>query len=484
MNKTIKDHFDVDDHQVINLAMGLKYPIDIEALKLAFCNSVLIKNPKFCSVITTDKKGKKNWQKTHVNINDHLIIHHHLSPTTTTVDTSLEDYKEATINAFLTNAAGSSKLTFDQNKPLWKLHVLMDLNCVVLRVHHALGDEFSLMSMLSACFGRNSENIKQKGYMDDYQSMKSNIHMKKNRGFWEVFQSLWLTLIYLLRFVGRILWIKDEFSEVDESNKCVVWPSKLVSAEYMLEDFWYVKTAIPCTTINDVLLGVISCGLSKYIDLESTRAKLKEQQHSLTAIFKVNLHKDPTVLQKFEDMMKTSSGSSTWGDKTSLVLLPIYCRKRLHPLEHVTVMKAIMNKKKMSYEANCIHFAKKCIASCLGPKVGSWFYDRALSNSTLMISTIKGPAEEIVIGNNPVTYIRGHISSKSHAGITISMVSYAGRVDVQVMVAKEVISNPHLLIKCFHESLLEMKSYSKLIHLLLSTGNTTYNTSVDWFLYV
>ncbi|KAL9231719.1 hypothetical protein vseg_006910 [Gypsophila vaccaria] len=468
--------------------MGLKYPIDIELFKQAFSTNFIPKNPKFCSVIVTDKAGRKHWQKTNVNINDHLIIHHHLSPTTTTVDTSLDDYKEATINAFLTDVAGSTAITADQSKSLWKLHVLVDINCVVLRVHHALGDEFSLMSMLSACFGPTPDsNFKQKGYLDDYQSMKSAVDktsLGKNRGVWEVLQSVWLTLIYLLRFVGRVLWIKDEFSEADVSdNKSMVWPSKVVAAEYMLEDFWFVKTAIPYTTINDVLLGVISCGLSKYLDLESTRAKLKEHQHSLTAIFKVNLGRDRTVLQKFEDMMKTSSGSSTWEDKTSTVLLPIYCGKRLHPLEHVTVMKAIMNKKKMSYEANCIHTAVTWITSRLGPKVACWFHDRALSNSTLLISTIKGPAEEIVIANNPVTYIRGHVSTKSQAKITVNTVSYAGRVDVQVKVAKDVKCDPHMLMKCFHESLLEMKSYSKLIHLLLSTGNPTY-TSPDWFLYV
>jgi len=38
------------------------------------------------------------------------------------------------------------------------------------------------------------------------------------------------------------------------------------------------------------------------------------------------------------------------------------------------------------------------------------------------------------------------------------MVSYAGKADLQVMVAKDIISDSQFLIECFKESLLEMKS--------------------------
>ena len=37
------------------------------------------------------------------------------------------------------------------------------------------------------------------------------------------------------------------------------------------------------------------------------------------------------------------------------------------------------------------------------------------------------------------------------------MVSYAGRADLQILVAKEIIPDPQVLAKCFEEALLEMK---------------------------
>lgn len=37
------------------------------------------------------------------------------------------------------------------------------------------------------------------------------------------------------------------------------------------------------------------------------------------------------------------------------------------------------------------------------------------------------------------------------------MVSYAGRADMQIVVAKDIIPDPQFLAKCFENSLLDMK---------------------------
>lgn len=42
-------------------------------------------------------------------------------------------------------------------------------------------------------------------------------------------------------------------------------------------------------------------------------------------------------------------------------------------------------------------------------------------------------------------------------GITMHMVSYAGKADMQILVAKDLIPDPETLAKCFEDALLEMK---------------------------
>ncbi|MFQ6662298.1 hypothetical protein Gotur_030165 [Gossypium turneri] len=38
------------------------------------------------------------------------------------------------------------------------------------------------------------------------------------------------------------------------------------------------------------------------------------------------------------------------------------------------------------------------------------------------------------------------------------MLSYAGRVEMQLLVAKDIIPDPEFLAKCFQDALLEMKT--------------------------
>lgn len=42
--------------------------------------------------------------------------------------------------------------------------------------------------------------------------------------------------------------------------------------------------------------------------------------------------------------------------------------------------------------------------------------------------------------------------------ITLHMMSYAGRADMQILVAKDIIPDPGVLAKCFEDALLEMKA--------------------------
>uniref|UniRef100_A0A7C8ZM17 O-acyltransferase WSD1 C-terminal domain-containing protein n=2 Tax=Opuntia streptacantha TaxID=393608 RepID=A0A7C8ZM17_OPUST len=150
-------------------------------------------------------------------------------------------------------------------------------------------------------------------------------------------------------------------------------------------------------------------------------------------------------------------GSSSWGNKTGAILQPIHCCNGLHPLDHVKRMKAIMDQKKHSYEAHVSFLFAKLILPCLGPKAVSWYMYRSTCSTTFIFSNIVGPSEELMIAGNPVTYIRVNISSTPHA-LVVYMVSYAGMVDLQVMVAEDIIPDSQFLVECFKESFLEMKN--------------------------
>ena len=47
--------------------------------------------------------------------------------------------------------------------------------------------------------------------------------------------------------------------------------------------------------------------------------------------------------------------------------------------------------------------------------------------------------------------------------LTMHMLSYAGKADMQILVAKDIIPDPEFLAKCFEDSLLEMKEAASAI---------------------
>ncbi|KEH27311.1 O-acyltransferase (WSD1-like) family protein [Medicago truncatula] len=233
-----------------------------------------------------------------------------------------------------------------------------------------------------------------------------------------------------------------------------LWPRKIATATFSLEHMKTVKNAVPNATINDVLFAVISSGISRYLDFREPNGLQDGVQ--LTGLAMVNLRKQPG-LQELSNLMKSNSGAK-WGNKFGLFLLPIYYHRSnsSDPLEYLKRAKVMIDRKKRSLEAHLSYKIGDLVMSTLGPKFASLLNYRILCNTTFTISNVVGPQEEIMIGGNPITFLRANNSALPHA-LVLNMVSYAGKADMQVQVAKDIIPDPEFLAKCFEDALLEMK---------------------------
>ncbi|GMH02872.1 hypothetical protein Nepgr_004711 [Nepenthes gracilis] len=600
--------------QIINCAIGLQNPIDINAIKLEMAKSLMFKHPRFSSLLVLDPKGRQRWRKTQINLDDHIFVHHHYTTVTApdTTATGNTESAEDTINDYLSYFISSPLST---EKPLWEVHVINDLNCLIWRVHHALGDGISLMSMLLECCRKYDDasqvpamGVRRKG---DDSGKKSRGRNWREKGLWAVLKSIWFTLIYVLEFVGRSLWVKDKKTVISGGAGVELWPRKLATAKFRLADMKTVKRAIPGVatpqeglrltglamvnlrkqpglqemsnlmngdpkvrwgnkfgfvllpvyyhkatvedplsfvkrakamidrkkqsweayfsyaigdfvmkcfgpknviisasarqeglrltglamvnlrkqpdyrelsndrpeeaileayfsyaigdfvmkcfwpkTINDVLFGVISSGLSRY--LENRSAEAPQEGLRLTGLAMVNLRKQPG-LQEMSNLMN-GDPKVRWGNKFGFVLLPVYYHKATveDPLSFVKRAKAMIDRKKQSWEAYFSYAIGDFVMKCFGPKVCTMANYRIVCNTTFVISNVIGPQEEITMAGNPVTYMRAAVSGLPHA-ILMHMVSYKGKADMQIQVAKDIIPDPEFLAECFEDALLQMK---------------------------
>jgi len=209
----------------------------VDVLKKAFLDSVMIEHPRFCSLVVRNH-SKEYWRKTRVNIDDHFIVIH---PTAAIVSESKDDV-EVGVNEYLANLAVSTQL--NETKPLWEVHVLLGLNCVVLRVHHALGDAVSLMSMLSACFGKQKDGVVE---MENGEIKERTKGAKKWRkgGVWGWVKTTWFTMVFSMKDFGMMFWVRDKPSVIYGGEGVELWPRSLETIKFQLQDFRSIKKIIP-----------------------------------------------------------------------------------------------------------------------------------------------------------------------------------------------------------------------------------------------
>ncbi|XP_071696416.1 wax ester synthase/diacylglycerol acyltransferase 11-like [Rutidosis leptorrhynchoides] len=431
-------------HQIINCALGLDRPIEYDAVRTVVSNSLMIKHPRFSSLLVTDNQGREFWRKIDIDIDRHIILHPHPFGEVNDNETAINDY--------LADLAVSTPLNTD--KPLWEIHLLPAHKCLVLRVHHALGDGISLMSlMLTLC--RKLDDPEQTPTIEPLisSSISKRRELRTIDKIMRFLKMIWFTLIYMFEFTMRVAWMKDERTVVGGGEGVEMWPRKLATAKFSIDDMRTVKNSVANATINDVLFGVISLGLSKYLDHRSPDSI--EDGLQITGVVLVNLRPSPG-LQDMKELMKKNAGSG-WGNKFGIMLLPVYYHKNgSDPLQYLRRAKMMLDRKKLSLEAFLSYQIGYFVMKYIGAKYASLLNYKVVCNTSFTVSNIVGPREEFTIAGIPVTYIRTTSSSLSH-GITMHMVSYAGKADMQILVAKDLIPDPENLAECFEDALLEMK---------------------------
>ncbi|XP_028945339.1 wax ester synthase/diacylglycerol acyltransferase 11-like isoform X1 [Malus domestica] len=434
-------------NQIIHCAMGFKNSIDIDAVKSHLKTSLLLSHPRFSSLMLRDSRGLQHWHNApYVDLDRHIIVIQN------PVTTSPVDHETA-VNEYLADLSTSST-RLSANKPLWELHLLMAHNCGVFRIHHALGDGVSVMSLFLESFRTRGSDGNEEKILGRGRRKRVN----GEKGWWGLLigyvGTLWFSLVFLVEHAMRSLWLCDQKTAISGGEGVELWPRKLATARFRLQDMKLVKKAVPNATINDVLVGVVSSGLSRYLDHQTPNAL--HDGIRITGLAMVNLRKQPG-LQVSNSCLESNSESS-WGNKFGMFLLPIYYHKSsdLDPLVYLKRAKLVLDRKKQSLEADFSYKVGCFLITYFGAKVASWLLYKMVCNTSFTISNILGPQEEIAIGGNLVTYLKVNTCSLPQA-LTMHMVSYAERADLQILVAKDIIPDPTFLAKCFEEALLDMK---------------------------
>ncbi|KAI3897411.1 hypothetical protein MKX03_025429 [Papaver bracteatum] len=454
-----------EGNHVINCAMNFKNPVSIESVKAEFKNSIFVQHPRFQSVLVRNKSnGEEYWKRGDINLDKHIFLVQDIDHGDSSTSNILNN--DEIVNGYLADLAVSSPLSTD--KPLWELHVLKDQNCLVFRVNHALGDGVSVMSLVLAMC-RKVDQPDQLPGIPKNNKKSSNRRINLCKMIRRLVMQIWLTIVYVMGFLLRILYLKDAKCKISGGNGVELWPRKLATAKFKLDDMKSVKNVVFNATINDVLFGVITSGLSRYLDYHQTSDSKAKEGLRISGVSMVNLREQhglqyyDLLLHDMANLVKSISVSSWWGNKFGYIVFPIYPHKRVgnDPLQYVKNAKEMLDKKKLCFEALITYAITKSVMSLLGPRATFLFTNRGLCNTSFMISNVVGPQEEIMFGGNSITSLRATSSSLPHPhALTMHMISYFGKAEMNILVAKDIIPDPQFLAKCFEDALLEMKESS------------------------
>lgn len=181
-----------------------------------------------------DKQGRERWKKTEVDVDKHLIF-----PTfDSDHDNDNHDDDEEFVNRYLADMAVSTPL--DESKPLWEIHLLEARRVCVLRLHHALGDGISLMSLFLACCHRAGDPGKRPAPPRPAPVPARGVGER----LLAAAAAVWWSVVYIVEFMMRSLWVRDEKTGISGGAGVELWPRKAATASFKLDDMKVVKNAV------------------------------------------------------------------------------------------------------------------------------------------------------------------------------------------------------------------------------------------------
>ncbi|XP_075668987.1 wax ester synthase/diacylglycerol acyltransferase 4-like [Castanea sativa] len=393
-------------------------------------------NPRFSSIMVTGRKGEKQWKRVEVKLEDHINVP--IFPIGLSPD-SYDEYFDDYISKIAMN-------NFPQNKPLWEVHIVKyptsnAAGTIIFKLHHALGDGYSLMgALLSSMQRADNPSLPLTFPFSQRSESKSD---RSSRRVSQLVSFIFNTIHDFGWSMLKSNLIEDDRTPIRSGEKGVEFrPITISTMTFSLDHIKFIKDKLG-VTINDVITGIIFFGTRLYMQEVSQKSSKADS----TAIVLLSTR---TVkgYKSVKEMIKPES-DTPWGNQFGLlhVSIPKFTNlKSSNPLEFVLKVHKIIRKKRNSssvYYTGCLLSTMKKLK---GPEAASKYIHRASNYSSMSISNMIGPLEQMALVRHPVKGLY-FMTLKVPQSLTITMVSYMGNLRVAVGSEKGFL-DPHKFKSC------------------------------------
>ncbi|KAL5793757.1 hypothetical protein ACOSP7_002351 [Xanthoceras sorbifolium] len=411
-------------------------------------------NPRFSSIMVEDKNGEKLWKKVEVKIQDHIkipIFPSGMSPET--YDKYRDDY--------ISNIA-MEKLP--KTKPLWEIHIIKyptssnnAAGTVIFKLHHSIGDGFSLVGALLSCLQRaDNPSLPLTFPSAPLRLRRDSTNSNCTGCFKNVSKLLSVVSNTVSDFSSSVMkssFLEDDRSPIRSGDSGIEFrPIATATTTFYLDQIKQIKTTVGAT-VNDVVAGIILLG---------TRLYMKEMRHDST---KTN----STVLVLFntrefrsyvpvKDMVK-SDAKTPWGNYFAFLHVPIpkltdngnsKLSNNYNPLEFVRKARKIINAKKSSLGAYFTGRLLQILKKLRGPEAAARYIHGTIEKSSMAITNMVGPVEQVALANHPVVGIYFVVAGAPQS-LSVTVISYMRKLRV-VVVAEKGFIDAHKLKSCIENA--------------------------------
>ncbi|GMJ03344.1 hypothetical protein like AT3G49190 [Hibiscus trionum] len=405
-------------------------------------------NPRFSSVMANDENGVKHWRKVEVKLEDHVnipIFPPGLSPET--YDNHLTDYLSAIAMEQL-----------PQNRPLWNVHIIKyptshAAGNVIFKLHHSLGDGYSLMGALLSCLQRADNPSVPLTFPSRGSAPNPSVTVNSDNIFSKIANGLGLAFNTVSDFGWSLLkstYVEDDKSLIRSGDPGVEFKPVVISTlTFSLDHIKQIKTKLG-VTINDVTTGMIFLGTRLYMQGKvGGSSKLNNEQ--TTALVLLNT-RDVREYKSVKEMLKPGA-EKTWGNQFAFLHVPLpelSSVESCNPLEFVRKAHKLIQRKRNSGAVFLTGSLLECLRKYTGPEATAKYIHNTLKNTTMGISNMIGPVERMALANHPVKSLYFMVVGPPQSLVT-TMVSYMGKLRVAIGTQKDHIDH-HMLKSSIEEA--------------------------------
>ncbi|KAG6768782.1 hypothetical protein POTOM_027711 [Populus tomentosa] len=403
----------IDDSQTVSLLKNVFLPI----------------NPRFSSIMVTNEDGEQRWKRVEVRPEDHVTIPVFaagMSPEF--YDKCLDDYLSEIATEHL-----------PQSRPMWEIHLIKyptsnAAGNVIFKLHHSLGDGFSLMGALLSCLKRADDP----SLPLTLPSLQSHTNKDgKNFSMRRFFSTVYNTASDFSSSIMKSCLIEDDKTPIRSGHQGVEFlPAGIETMTFSLDHIKQIKSKLG-VTLNDVISGTIFLGTRLYMET------LSPGSGNANSTSLVLLNTRMFVGYKSIEEMVGANADSPWGNHFAFLNIPVPKLRDAagaeNPLRFVFKARQIIRRKRMS--SFSVYLTAKylqLVSKFRGAKGASKYIHGTLKNTSMGITSVMGPIEKMALSNHPVKGLYFVVTGAPQS-LMVGVISYAGKLRVALLVEKDFI---------------------------------------------